>query len=360
LDQTKVVIFIQVLNSFVSGVLGVVLPLMMTGRGIDIVTIGLVFASLPLIFQFGRMFFATVSDFWGRKLFFLSNGCLNVASSLIFYLARTPLEFIFGKITEGTKDGSLWAVNRAFLMDSSKKKWTILVYLRTTVYVSYAVGSLLALMLCALIGGLVIPVSMLLIGERKRRFSAARVLHLLDFRKKNRVFKVFLILFFVMGLSFGFRSGFVFPLFLSANGFNAETIGLLLGLQILLAGLFSYLFVRRFGIGKLILVSGGLYTVALISLGFSSSALAAILAVSYGIIEGLLSITQEGILSRISSEGSYGTDIGLLMTGLHVGNTLSLAMSGFLISRWGFAVPFLLSALIFSIFYVSSYLILKE
>jgi len=372
LDQTKVVIFIQVLNSFVSGVLGVVLPLMMTGRGIDIVTIGLVFASLPLIFQFGRMFFATVSDFWGRKLFFLSNGCLNVASSLIFYLARTPLEFIFGKITEGTKDGSLWAVNRAFLMDSSKKKWTILVYLRTTVYVSYAVGSLLAgflvvwffyegaLMLCALIGGLVIPVSMLLIGERKRRFSAARVLHLLDFRKKNRVFKVFLILFFVMGLSFGFRSGFVFPLFLSANGFNAETIGLLLGLQILLAGLFSYLLVRRFGIGKLILVSGGLYTVALISLGFSSSALAAILAVSYGIIEGLLSITQEGILSRISSEGSYGTDIGLLMTGLHVGNTLSLAMSGFLISRWGFAVPFLLSALIFSIFYVSSYLILKE
>ncbi|MDI6904644.1 MAG: MFS transporter [Candidatus Bathyarchaeia archaeon] len=372
MNQVRVVIFIQILNSFVSGILGIALPLMMKERNIDIVTIGLVFASLTMIFQLGRLFFATVSDFWGRTLFFVLNGFLGVISSEIYYLARTPLEFVFGKVMEGTKDGSLWAVNRALLLEKTERKWRILVHLRTAVYVSYAVGSLLAgffivwlfyegtLMLCALVGAFVFPTALLLVGGRKKRFSVAKALHFLDFRKKEKVFKRFLILFFVMGLSFGFRSGFVFPLFLSANGFDAEIIGMLLGLQVLLAGSFSYLFARRFEMEKLILLSGMFYTFTLVLLGFSSSVFAGILVIVYGAVEGLLSIGQEGILSRITNEESYGIDIGLLMMGLHSGNTLSLALSGFLISMWGFVAPFLMSAVIFAFFYVTSYVILKE
>ncbi len=372
MDQTKVVIFIQILNSFVSGILAVALPLMMKERNIDIITIGLVFASMPMIFQLGRMFFATISDFWGRKLFFVLNGFLGVISSSLYYLAHTPLEFLFGKVLEGTKSASLWAVNRAFLLEKSERKWTSLIHLRTTAYVSLAVGSLLAgffvvwflyegtLTLCVLVGAFVVPLSLLLVSRRKKKLNVTEALHLLDFRKKKRIFKTFLAMFFVMGLSFGFRSGFVFPLFLSNNGFDAEAIGVLLGLQILLAGVFSYLFARRVEIRKLILMSGVLYTVTLILLGFSSSVFAGILVIAYGVVEGLLSIGQEGILSRITGKESYGTDIGLLMMGLHGGNTLSQAMSGLFISMWGFAAPFLMSASIFTLFYVNSYFILKE
>ena len=372
MGQVRVVIFIQVLNSFVSGVFGVVLPLMMEQRNVDIVTIGLVFASLPMIFQLCRMFFATVSDFWGRKLFFVLNGFLGVVTSSIYYLAVTPLEFLFGKVTEGVRGGALWAVNRPFLLEKSESKWTTLVYLRVAVYVSAAVGTLLAgflivwlffegtLMLCALVGGLVVPAALLLVGEKKKKFSMTKALHLLDFRKKAKIFKTFLALFFVMGLSFGFRSGFVFPFFLRANGFDVEAVGLLLGLQILLAGLFSYLFAGRFKMGKLLSLSAVLYTFMFALLGFSSSVFAGVLVVIYGAVEGLLSISQEGILSRVTNEGSYGTDIGLLMMGLHSGNTLSLALSGFLISMWGFAAPFLTSALFFAVFSIGSYLILKE
>lgn len=103
----------------------IVLPLMMAERNIDVVTMGLVFASLPMIFQLGRMFFATVSDFWGRKFFFVLHGFLGVVSGLIYYLARTPLEFLFGKVMEGSKDGSVWAVNRAFLLEKSERKWMV-------------------------------------------------------------------------------------------------------------------------------------------------------------------------------------------------------------------------------------------
>jgi MFS family permease len=281
------------------------------------------------------------------------------------------LEFLFGKVIEGTKDGSLWAVNRAFLMEKSERKWAVLVNLRTIVYISYAIGSLIAgflitllfydgtFILCALLGVSVIPVALLLVSERKERFSFTRAKHLLDFRKKGKVFKIFLALFFMMGLSFGLRSGFVFPLFLSSNGFQAEVVGVLIGLQILLAGLFSYTFSGRFEMRKLILLSGILYTFLFILLSFSNSLLAGLLVVIYGTVEGLMSISQEGILTRITNEASYGTDIGLLMMGLHSGNTLSLALSGLLISRLGFAAPFLISGLILPVFYVGSYIILR-
>ena len=120
MGQVRTVLLIQVLNSFVAGVLGIALPLMMDERNIGIATIGLIFASLPIIFQLSRIFFATVSDFWGRKLFFILNGFLGAISGAIFYLAHTPLEFLFGKVMEGTKDGSLWAVNRAFLLEKGE------------------------------------------------------------------------------------------------------------------------------------------------------------------------------------------------------------------------------------------------
>ncbi len=370
-NQIRTVFSIQVLSSFAGGVLGVALPLMMEERNIDIVTIGLVFASMPMIFQLGRMLFATVSDFWGRQLFFGLSGFLGIVANSIYYVAHTPLEFLFGKVMEGTSSGSLWAVNRAFILEESEKKWRTLVHLRTVVYLSSAFGGLAAgflvvwflyegtMILCAAVGASVVPLSLFLARKRKRPLSFGGALNALDLRKKERIFRVFLALFFVMGLSFGFVSGFVYPLFLSNNGFSAEAIGLLLGVQILIAGGVSFLFAGRFQVRKLVLISGALYTLVLAFIGVSASVLAGILIVMYGVVEGLLSICQEGILSSITNRESYGTDIGLLWMGHHIGRAFSLAMSGFLISSLGFAAPFLVSAFSYVAFYVASYMILK-
>lgn len=371
MNQIRLAILIQVLNSFVGGVLTVVLPLMMKERNIDIVTIGFVYAAMPMIFQLGRMLFAILSDFWGRKPFFILHGLLATVSNLIYYIAQAPLQFLFGKIVEGTKDGSLWAVNRAFLMEHSEDKWRILVHLRTTAYIFLAVGSLMggflvvwlqydgALLMCALVAAFVIPTSLLLIGGRKSKLDRTRALELLDFRKKQRPFKLLLILFFIMGLSLGFVSNFVFPLFLSANGFDTETIGLFLGLQISLSGLFSYLLAGKTDIRRIMIISGVLYISLLVLLGISSGIMAGILAITYGIAEGLLSIGQEGVLARITNRESYGTDIGLLTTGLHGGRAVSLAITGFLISLWGFTAPFLTSAFVFAFFLLCVYLVPK-
>jgi len=371
-SQVRIALAIQFFHSFASGVIGVVVPLMMKERNVDVVVIGLVFAVIPLIMQFGRIIFATISDFLGRKIFFLSNGVLGFISSLIYYFAHTPLEFLFGKVSEGTKEGTLWAVNRAFLLEKSGGRWRILIHLRSIVYVSYALGSLLAgflvawllfegtMLICAMFGLFTVFLSLFLISEKKAQFNLEKALNFLDFRRKTKIFKIFLVLFFVIGLSYGFRGGFIIPLFLDRNGFNAEAIGVIIGTQILLAGFSSILFSKSTKIRQFILWNGILTSITFSLLGFLGSAYVASLVILFGFIEGMSPIGQEGILSKICDKESYGTDIGLLMTGLHIGETLSLALSGFLIAWWGFVAPFLLAASIYMIYYLTSYHILKD
>jgi predicted MFS family arabinose efflux permease len=273
---------------------------------------------------------------------------------------------------EGTKEGSLWAVNRAYLLEKNGGHWRILVYLRTVAYVAYALGSLIAgflivwflfegaMLICALFSVSVLILGLLLASEKRGQFSTQKALRLLDFRKKTKIFKIFLVLFFVMGVSFGFVGGFVIPLFLDNVGFEAEGIGLIFGLEILAAGIFSYLFSKSSKMRELILLSGILFSITLFLLGFTGWILAAFLVIFFGFVQGMASIGQEGILTRISDRESYGTDIGLLMMGLHLGESLSLALSGVLIALWGFAAPFMLAALTYTIFYVGSYVLLKE
>lgn len=229
---------------------------MMKEREVSIVTVGLIFAAMPMIMQLGRMIFATLSDFWGRKIFFVSSGFLNAVSSLIFFVAHTPSEYFFGKVVEGTKEGTLWAVNRASLLEESRGQWKILTNLRAVAYVAQAVGSLLSgfliawflfegtMLLCVLPGVLVALVSLTLASPRKEHLRVSKALRFLDFRKKDKAFRMFLVLFCFMGVSYGLVGGFVITWFLSINGFNGEMIGLIFGVQILLAGLFSYFFSR--------------------------------------------------------------------------------------------------------------------
>lgn len=372
LRSVRDVLFIQVLHSFSSGVLGVVIPLVMKARSIEVILIGFVFASMPLIMQFGRMFFATLSDFFGRKPFFILNGFLGTVSSLVYCFAHTPMEFLFGKIAEGTKEGAIWAVNRAYLLERSRENWRVLVHLRTVVYLAYAAGSLAAgflaaslffegtMILCALLGVFGMLLSIKLVDGRKGEFNIEQAMRFLDFRRKEWKFKVSLLLFFMMGLAFGFRAGYVIPYFLSSVGFSTEAVGLIVGVMILSAGLSAYMFSKCTNVRRLILISGISYSILLFPLGFSPPVAAAVLVMAVGFAEGMNSIGQEGVLSKICGRESYGTDIGLLMMGLHVGESISLALSGVLIASWGFAASFIPAALLYAVFYMGVFMLFGE
>jgi len=372
LRPVQTALLIQTLHSSAAGILGIALPIMMKERQIDVVTVGFVYAAMPIIFQFGRMLFATFSDFWGRKLFFLSSGLLAVASGLIYYAAYAPLEYLSGKVVEGAKDGTLWAVNRAFLLEQDNGQLKTLIRLRTIVYVAYAVGSFAAgylvalilfegtMLLCAAFGAIVVLVALTLKHEKKEEFELSKALRFLDFRKKEKLFRKFLILFCMMGVSLGLIGGFVLTWYLDANGFSLEAIGLIIGMQILLAGIFTHLFSKTTRTKQSILLGGIMFAAIFLILGFTAPILAAVLIVFYGATQGIASIGQEAIASRISDKRSYGTDIGLLWTGFHITESISLALTGIMISQWGFTIPFILSALTYMIFAVGSYFSLKE
>jgi MFS family permease len=281
------------------------------------------------------------------------------------------MEFLFGKVAEGTKEGAIWAVNRAFLLEREGGDWKALVHLRTVVYISSAFGSAMAgfliawvlfegtMLFCAIFGIATVLVAVLISSEKKKQFSMEKALQFLDFRKKTKIFKIFLFAFSMMGLSYGFIGGYVITNFLKNKGFIDEAIGVLIGARILFAGFSSYLFSKTTTFRQILLLQGILFSLILSILGFLSPATAGAFIVALGFIEGISSIGQEGILSKICNKESYGTDIGLLMFGLHIGETLSLALSGFLIAAWGFAAPFLLAASTYAVFYVTSYIILK-
>lgn len=352
------------LNAFVEGTLTIVLPLLMLERKTNIVTIGLVYASLPMIFQFTRVVFAALSDMIGRKIFFILNGMLSSLNVLFYYFAFTPLEFLFGKITEGVKGASIWSVNRAFLLEHSKDKRKTLSQMMAINYVSIAFGSLIAgfligwifylntLIFCLLISILLIPVSFLLPEKYEKRFEVRSFLDFLDLRRREKLFKRFLMLFLLMGLAYGFigppTGGYILPIFLLENEFDPTTIGVLLSLHTLISGLFIPFFAKM-KVEKVLLYGGLFCSIILFLLGLTRYFWAASLILLLGIAIGVISSVQEGIFSKATKDESYGSDIGLLMMGLHAGRTISLAFSGFLIASFGFVAPFWLSALIFLI-----------
>jgi MFS family permease len=369
MEQVKKVILIQLFNCFTTGILMVVLPLLMVDRRIDLASIGLIYASLPIISQLARVSFAIISDLIGRKIFFILTGILRTLSNLIYCFSFSPLEFLLGRITEGGAQASIWSVNRAFILEHSKRKWKALARLKSLTHIFIAFGTLAAgfligwffylntLLICVGISLIAIPFAIAISERKKRRIGG--FWRRIDLRRKSSIFKKTLLIFIIWGLSFGFITGYILPLFLKANGFSSEEIGIWLSLQTLLTGFFIDLSARG-RIQRVMLFGGLFYSTLLVGLGFSQFLLAALGVILLGIPMGIVGGAFEGIVSKVAREDSYATDIGLLMLGLHGGRSISLALSGFLISLYGFPPIFFLSSLIFITFLLLSYPILRR
>lgn len=196
--------------------------------------------------------------------------------------------------------------------------------------------------------------------KKRRKFNAREAFEFLDFRRKKKVFNRVLIVFCILGLSYGLIAGYVFPLFLSYNGFSVEVIGLSLGFQSLLAGLFTYLFMKKKKVSKLILYSGILYSIILFLVGISNSFLVIFFFILFGAAIGIVDAGIESIFYKVADSRSYSTDIGLLLMGFHTTRTISLILSGFLIASFGFVAPISLSAFIFVGYLILSYRTFKK
>lgn len=371
-DGVKNAFIIQAMNAFVYGAMSIVIPLLMIERGLDIESMGLIFAVLPVVSQTFRVTFAIVSDFIGRKIFYGLNSIMNIVFMAVYYFAHHPLWFMFGKFTEGVRNASLWSVNRAYFMDHSHQKKDILIKMRGlgsifTAFGNIAAGLLIALLfyentilVCVIISIFIIPQVFRLKDKMKRKVSILSILKSFDIRSRKRIFKNFIIIFIVTGLGWGMIAGYIFPLFLRLLGYSEQSIGLILGARVLCAGLVTYFFASRIPGKGLVLLGGLLFasTVGLLSFATESTALA--IMIIGGLADGLLSAGFEYMFVKVVNHNSSAGDIAILMFGLHMGMSLSLALSGFIISSIGFSYMFLASAILFGSTAVASYYNLKR
>ena len=111
---------ITFLNNFVAGALTLLIPLLLLAQNVNLAEIGLVVSALPLVFLVARLLFAAVADRVGwSHIFFLVNWPTTLVATAIYYVANSLPAFLAGKITEGLRDASYWAVNRAAIFDLS-------------------------------------------------------------------------------------------------------------------------------------------------------------------------------------------------------------------------------------------------
>lgn len=371
-DGVKSAFAIQALNDFVYGAMTIIIPLLMIERGIDVESMGLIFAVLPIISQTARITFATISDFIGRKIFYGLNSVMNVIFISVYYFAHHPLEFLSGKFAEGIRNASLWSVNRAYFLDHSYEKKKILIKMRGvastfSAFGTIAAGLLIALLfyentmlICIIISLFIIPQVFRLKDKMKRKVSVLSILKSFDIRGRKGVFKNFVIIFIFTGIGWGLIAGYIFPLFLRLLGYNEQSIGLILGARTLCMGLVIYFLASRLS-GKKLILFGGLFfaaTVGLLSFATESTALAIMLL--GGLADGLLSAGFEYIFVKVVNHNSSAGDIAILMFGLHMGMSASLAASGFIITSMGFPFMFFVSAFLFAATSIASYKNLKR
>jgi MFS family permease len=368
----KSAFLIQAMNAFIYGAMSIVIPLLMVDRGIAVESMGLIFAVLPIISQTARITFATLSDFIGRKIFYGVNSVMNLIFMGVYFFARHPLEFIFGKFTEGIRNAALWSVNRAYFMDHSYEKKNILIKMRGvgsifTAFGTIAAGLLIALvfyentiLICMLLSLFIIPQVFRLKDKMKRKVSIPSIIKSFDLRGRKGIFRNFIIIFIVMGIGWGLIAGYIFPLFLRLLGYSEKSIGLILGARTLCAGLVTYFFASRVSGKRLVLFGGLSFATAVGLLSFASASTVLAILLIGGLADGLVAAGFEYIFVKVVKNSSSAGDIAFLMFGLHMGMSGSLALSGFIISSVGFGVMFLASAVLFGIGSVASYYNLKR
>lgn len=366
-DGIKNAFIIQALNAFIVGTIYIVLPLLMLDKGISIEFMGLIFAVLPLVAQTNRLLFGIASDYIGRKKFYFFNGLMNIAFLSVYYLSSTPLGFLLGKISEGIRNASLWSVNRAYFMDHSKDKEKALMRMRGVNSIFEALGTLLAGFLVAvffydktllLLIGLsfvLFPNVKMLKDKVRRRLSTKAIIKALDFRHKGKRFKNFVGIFFLVGLSWGFITGYIMPLFLKSMGTPVETIGLLLGVRVLFNGIFVYIFSTIWSGKRKVLVGGLLFSLIIALLSFSNYVVLPMLIILLGAVSGVADAGYESIFVSVTDHNSLAGDIGILMIGTHVGMSITLALSGFVITSFGFPTLFFMSAMLYTLFSLAAY-----
>jgi MFS family permease len=358
---------ITFLNYIVSGALTLIIPLLLLARNVNLTDIGIVLSVLPLIFLFARLLFAAIADYIGwSHIFLLINWPTTFASTLIYFFATSLPVFFVGKIVEGLRESSYWAVTRTAIFHLSPKragneatKNNAVIWFGTAfggaiaglgiAYLGFS-SILLVLALASLTIG--IPAVMLWKDSGKTHLSKTQSLFT-PLNPKGRS-----IIFWKVSIAIMFNSLAIYPLlvlllpvFMNQQlGYDYVTIGLLFMVYNALSAMATFLslkqplnFQRALGLTIISVVASFLlagsnlfFPICLFSLAFVRG---------YGV-----GFFEHTVVKVAQNSKNVSIDIGLLHVPMRLAEFASVLASGFLAQTFGYTPVFVMAGIFFGVY----------
>ena len=364
---------ITFLNNFVAGALTLLIPLLLLAQNVNLAEIGLIVSALPLVFLVARLLFAAVADRVGwSHIFFLVNWPTTLVATAIYYVANSLPAFLAGKITEGLRDASYWAVNRAAIFDLSpgraEKEATrnnAVIWLATAVGsagaglgIAYAGFSSTLLVLIVASTAVGIPAGMLwktrkpvLCKNREKKLGMA-----LDPRGKSKAFWWASVALMFNSIATYPLLTLLLPVFMQVQlGYSYLLIGVLFMLYNVVASATTFLTLRMSLSLKRVIVQSAiafLASVFLTSSGLFFPALLFALAFARGFGVAFF----EHLVAKVAKDSqNVCVDIGWLHVPMRIAEFATVMTAGFAALAVGYAPVFAATGVFFIVFSLMSF-----
>jgi len=368
------------LNYFVSGALTLLIPLLLLAKNVNVAEIGIVISAMPLVFLFARLFFAAIADNVGwSHIFLLANWPATAISTFIYYLANSVPGFAAGKIVEGLRESSYWAVNRTAIFNLSPNhpereatRINGVIWLATAAgsaaagagiaYVGFSSTLGLLTLVSAAVG---IPAALLWktgkIHSNAMRQSVRGFFATLNPNGKSREF-------WVVSAALMFYSFATYPLitlllpiFMSDQlGYSYITIGVWLMVYYLLAALVTFFTLKLQLDLKRTAIQSAVGLVAAVFLA-SSGFLFPVLLCALAFVRGLSIAYFEHSVARVAKKSkNVSVDIGWLHVPMRLAEFSSVLASGFFVQAFGYAPVFIATGGCFVVFSTITMRIIKS
>lgn len=371
MDELRIINF---LDAFITSSLSIIIPLLLVARGVSVVQIGLVVSMSPVIFVVSRSIFAAMSDQVGVRRFFILNGVMNVISFLIYMVASSPFLFSIGKMFEGVRNGTIWAVNRTAVFLRRGKggaaEMTRTQAIRTAAAAMgiVATGILLntytfnmTFVFFIILSVVLLAVSFLVEGSGKSKVKMTEIFGQLDFRRKSDILKKGSLVAIPQSVATAIPLSLVFPLFLNSIGYSYGWIGVAIALYYAVSATTAFVYMKMKWGAMSIWVGGFCFLVGAILLPLLGGMWAMPLIGIMGIGDGMSTPLWEAVVFNcVKKSRDVSSDIALLHTPSNLSNAVGLIISGVLVAMWGYGVVFVLCGVLFVLSFYWCFELLRE
>jgi MFS family permease len=358
---------ITFLNNFVAGALTLLIPLLLLAQHVNLAEIGVVLSVLPLVFLVARLLLAAVADQIGwSHIFLLVNWPATLVSTIIYYVAASLPAFLAGKVVEGLRESSYWAVNRTAIFHLSPKreareatKNNAIIWLATAVgsataglgiaYVGFSSTTLLLIIASAMIG---VPAALLWkTGKKTAKQEPRNILKMLDPRGKSLIFWWVSVALMFYSFSTYPAVTLLLPVFMNQQmDYSYLLIGALFMLYNIIASVTTFLTLKAQLNLKRAVIQSAIALLASIFLAGSGLFFPALLF-ALAFVRGFsIAFFEHSVAKATVNSRNVSVDIGWIHVPMRLAEFSSVLIAGFVVQAVGYAPVFAATGVSFAVF----------